>query len=165
MRPPPARRASQGVIFENRTCAVLAERCCLAAEAQRWREAAAFRLRTTEGGGCLAAAHHGGCLAAERQGGRHVARGSRVPLCEGRRRGEHPKPCRLLQNRDARKERLRCGIGFPCSLLAPGLTKQISCSEISTSWTSAGPHFFSRAVSLVPWNVVPCPPSRAVSHK
>ena len=37
--------------------------------------------------------------------------------------------------------------------------------EIDTSWTPAGPHFFSRAFSIVLWNVVPCPPSRAVSHK
>ena len=37
--------------------------------------------------------------------------------------------------------------------------------EIDTSWTSAGPHFFSRAFSIVFGNVVPCPPSRAVSHK
>ena len=55
--------------------------------------------------------------------------------------------------------------GFPRSLLAPGLTKQIFSSEISTSWGPTAHHFFSRAVSLVLWNVVPCPPSQAVSHK
>ena len=50
---------------------------------------------------------------------------------------------------------------FPKSFL----TKQILCSESSTSWGQPAHHFFSRAFSIVFGNVVPCPPSRAVSHK
>ena len=54
--------------------------------------------------------------------------------------------------------------GFPRSLLAPGLTKQNPVRN-QHILDIGRPTFFSRAFSIVFGNVVPCPPSRAVSHK
>ena len=129
-----------------------------------------------EGGGCLSAAHH---------------RGRRLPCgCTPRR-----LPCgwalgrkarcmgvaRTVVRRSSTRRASQTMSPAPKPSRAEGtptLRYRVSLLAFSTWVDEANillrnqhildigrPTFFSRAVSLVLWNVVPCPPSRAVSHK